>query len=59
MTTLITEFDKPVAKSTAMRTKFPSIDLLRDSPFAIDRSLEDQKCLICQNKVRAFFEFMF
>lgn len=45
------EWDVPMSKTHWMRHKKASVDLLNDSPFAIDRQLEDQRYLMKQNKV--------
>jgi len=45
------DFDKPVTKIYMKRNRVANLNLMHDSPFAIDRQLEDQKFLMNFNKV--------
>ena len=47
----IEEFDKHATKASMKRHKIASVNLMHESPFAVDRQLEDQKYQIEYNKV--------
>lgn len=53
----IESIDQPHSETYWLRTKKPKVDLYRESPFAIERQLEDQRYLMEKNKNPQLYEF--